>query len=283
MRAGRGVDVEVAGPDGPIGAIDWGGTGPPILLLHGGGANAAGWAPVVPHLAGRHRCISFDSYGHGRTPARQPSFEAFLDEIDAVIGHFGLPREELALVGSSFGGALAVWYGSVRPGVRAIVGVDSAPTTEHIGPWPPPTRADRTPDQWRAAGWGWSGDDTAYEAHVAALVADGEPELSARRAHQRGPDGRFHTRPDPEFLTALSVLGSRPDNPVVRVDNYARLRCPTLMLCATYGNAATNREFVDEMPQRFPMVSVVWLEGPHALDWHCPDVVARHVTKFLAR
>ncbi len=104
-------EVDVRGPSGPIGAIDWGGSGDPLLFVHGGGTNAAQWALVVPYL-GDYRCVSFDLPGHGRTPepTTRPYFPLWLEIMDAVIGHFALPRERLSLVGGSFGGALAVWY-----------------------------------------------------------------------------------------------------------------------------------------------------------------------------
>lgn len=79
-------EVEVPASTGPVAAMDWGGAGDPVLLLHGGGANAAEWAPLVDRLRDDARCVAFDSYGHGRTPALQaPTFELLLDQVDAVI------------------------------------------------------------------------------------------------------------------------------------------------------------------------------------------------------
>jgi pimeloyl-ACP methyl ester carboxylesterase len=277
------IEVEVAGPTGPIGAIDWGGTGDPILLLHGGGTNAAEWAPLVPGLTNHYRCVSFDSYGHGRTPAlKRPTFEGLLDEVDAVIDHLGLTRERLTLVGGSFGGALAIWHESVRPGCRAIVGLDAAPTSAHVGRRSGADRVDRTPEEYEAEGWGWSGDEAAYEARVATLVAEGEAEPCVRRAHKRGPDGLFQSVPSTEVIAALHNLGNRAGNPIVRVDNYALLRCPTLLLCATDGVSADNRWFVDSMPGRLPSVRVTWVEGPHQLSLRHSDLVARHITRLLS-
>ena len=237
----------------------------------------------MPHLLHRFRCISYDAPGHGLTPAPPTlSFESHLDEIDAVVDHFGLPRDRLALIGASFGGAVAVWYAGLRGGGRAVVGVDSAPMTEHLGLWPPPDLPDRGRDEWLALGLGGSGDQAWYDARVAELVGDGEPEAMVRRAIRWGPDGRYHAHPSADLLTALGRLGSRPDNPMVRVlETYARLERPTLLLCATRGLAASNREFVDAMPDRYPGLQVTWLDGPHTLSFSLPDVVAGHVVRFL--
>jgi pimeloyl-ACP methyl ester carboxylesterase len=277
-----GVDVEVAGPTGPVGTIDWGGAGDPILFLHGGGTNAAEWAPVVPYLVDDFRCVGLDNFGHGRTPApHEMTFEGMLDNIDAVIDTLALPRDRLTLVGGSFGGALAVYHQSARPGCRAVVGVDGAPRRSDIGEWPPPDRPVRTADEWRADGWGWEGDSAAFEARVAEFVSEGEPEECVRRSHVLGPDGIYREVPTPEFLEALESVGYRADHPLVGDRPYRSLRCPTLLVCATEGTAADNREYVDALPRRFPSVSVTWMEGPHALDWARPEAVAGHIREFL--
>lgn len=278
-----GVDVEVTGPTGPVGAIDWGGSGDPILFLHGGGTNAAEWAFVVPYLVGEFRCVGLDTVGHGKTFApAELTFEILHDNIDAVIDHMALPRDRLSLVGHSYGAALAACHESARPGCRAVVGVDGAPRRADLGEWPPPGRTLATVDDWRADGWGWAGDTAAFEARVAELVADGDPEPCVRRAHLLGADGIYREVPTPEFLVAFSALGLRPDNPMVGDRPYRSLRCPTLLVCATNGTTADNREYVDAMPGRFPPLSVTWMEGPHELNWAHPEAVALHIREFLA-
>jgi pimeloyl-ACP methyl ester carboxylesterase len=276
-----GVDVEVVGPRGPVGTLDWGGSGDPILFLHGGGTNAAEWAPVVPYLVGDFRCVGLDNYGHGRTPApSEMTFEGLLDNVDAVIDSLDLPRERLTLVGGSFGGALAAYHQATRPGCRAVVAVDSIRTAD-VEAWPPPDHDVRTADDWRAEGWGWEGDAAAFETRVAELVADGDPEPCVRRSHVLGTDGTYREVPTPEVIVAFSNIAHPADNPLVLDRPYQSLRCPTLLVCGTEGNAADNRGYVDAMPGRFPWVSVIWMEGPHALDWADPETVALHIREFL--
>jgi pimeloyl-ACP methyl ester carboxylesterase len=279
--AGMDDDIEISGPEGPIGAIDWGGAGDPLLLVHGGGTNAAQWAPVVPYLDD-YRCVSFDLPGHGRTPAPAASFyDLWLEVMDAVIAHFALPRERLAIVGGSFGGSLAVWYDGQRPGHRAVVGIDSAPWMGHVnGTFH--GREARTAESFRADGWGWSGDQAGYEANVAQMVAGGCPEPCARRKHLARPDGTYVEVPTPEFLECYHNVGSDPENPLVDPAIYGGLHCPTLMICGNDGMAAHNREYVDAMPDRFPMVSVTWVDGGHELDWERPELTAELTKRFLA-
>jgi pimeloyl-ACP methyl ester carboxylesterase len=276
-------EVEIDSASGPIAAMDWGGAGDPLLLLHGGGANAAEWAPLVAHLNDHFRCISFDSFGHGRTPATgRPTFDLLLGQVSEVIEHFRLPRHRLTLVGGSFGGALAVCFEALHPGCHAVVGLDSMPTAVHVGLRPNPDGVEHSAQHYEAQGWGWSGDHAGYLARVAEWVAEGDPEPYARRAHQQGADGRYHAVPSPAAIAALHNLGLRPDNPFARVENYADVRCPVLLLCATDGMAGDNRAFVDSMPQRFPMVTVTWLEGGHGLGREHPETVALHIRGFLS-
>jgi pimeloyl-ACP methyl ester carboxylesterase len=274
-------EIVVNGPSGPIGAIDWGGSGDPLLLIHGGGTNAAQWAPVVPHL-GNFRCVSLDLPGHGRTPApkSRPYFPLWLEIMDAVIAHFALPREQLALVGGSFGGALAVWYAGQRPGFRAVIAIDAAPAAVLAAS--PMRPQPRTAEEYRADGWGWTGDQAGYEANVAEMVADGCPEHCARRKHVLLADGRYQVRPTAEDLEVLGTPD--PENPMMEMGGamYGELDCPTLLVYGSAGMAAHDREYVDAMPDRFPMVSVTWVDGPHDLDWVRPELVAGLTESFLA-
>ena len=58
--------------------------------------------------------------------------------------------------------------------------------------------------------------------------------------------------------------------------------CPTLLIYGNEGTAAHNRDYIDAMPARFPMVSVVWVEGAHELDWDRPELMAELTKRFLA-
>jgi hypothetical protein len=157
------------------------------------------------------------------------------------------------------------------------------PTAVHVGLRPNPDGARHSARDYEVQGWGWSGDRAAYEARVAAWVAEGEPEPYARRAHRLGHDGRYQAVPTPDVIAALHNLGLRPDNPMVRVDNYADVSCPILLLCATDGLAADNRAFVDAMPRRFPSVAVTWVEGDHGVGRKRPELVAGHIKRFLGQ
>ncbi|MGX1777423.1 alpha/beta fold hydrolase [Nocardia brasiliensis] len=87
------------------------GTGRPLILLHGGGASARCWLPVLDRLATRHRVIAFDFPGFGQTPA--PGRDVHLD-LDWIVDGLAEQLRGLGidtpvdLVGNSMGGLIGL-------------------------------------------------------------------------------------------------------------------------------------------------------------------------------
>ena len=98
------------------------GAGPPMVLLHGPGAHAAGWLPAIPALAVTHRIIAPDLPGHGATAVADAPLDAdrVLSWLDALIDRT-CPTPPV-LVGQLIGGAIAARFAAGSPGsVRALV------------------------------------------------------------------------------------------------------------------------------------------------------------------
>ncbi len=100
----------------------------PVVLLHGGGANAHRWDALAPTLAERFHVVALDFRGHGDSDdpdARKPG--AFQHDLSALLAHLGDPRA--VLMGHSMGGHVAVTHAAscppeARP--RALVAVEVA-------------------------------------------------------------------------------------------------------------------------------------------------------------
>ena len=81
---------------------------PPVILLHGGLANADYWGKQIPALSRHHRVIAIDSRGHGRsTQGNRPlSYELLTDDVIALMDHLHIPQADV--VGWSDGAILAL-------------------------------------------------------------------------------------------------------------------------------------------------------------------------------
>jgi pimeloyl-ACP methyl ester carboxylesterase len=83
------------------------GSGPPMILLHGGLMSGETFGPVIGALAADHRVVLPDLQGHGRTADidRPIDVRLMADDIAALIDQLGLEKPDL--VGYSLGGGVA--------------------------------------------------------------------------------------------------------------------------------------------------------------------------------
>lgn len=93
------------------------GSGPPLILLHGGFGSAEMFGPNLGLLAAKHQVIGVDLQSHGRSPAagRPMRFESMADDIAALVEELGLERA--AIMGFSLGGGVALRTGIQHPDV----------------------------------------------------------------------------------------------------------------------------------------------------------------------
>src|SRR5438128_5630509 len=103
-----------------------GGSGPPLLLVHGLGGAAANWTELAPLLARRHRLLVPDLPGHGgSSPLPAVSgLSPFADRVALVAEREGmLPA---AVVGHSLGGMVVLRLALRRPDAVASLVLASA-------------------------------------------------------------------------------------------------------------------------------------------------------------
>lgn len=128
MPESRFLTIPGRAPDGGslrLHCIDWGGDGPPLLLLHGLSSSARIWDLMAPQLARHFHTIALDQRGHGLSdvPEEGYSFAGVTADVAAAIDALGLDRP--LVVGHSWGGNVAVQLAADYPDyVRGIGLVD---------------------------------------------------------------------------------------------------------------------------------------------------------------
>ena len=107
-------------------AVLEGGSGEPLLLLHGPGEHALKWLPVLPSLVTTNRVIAPDLPGHGSTrPTDVPlNADQVLEWLGAVID--ATCASPPIVVGHTVGGAIAARYAALhRDRIARVVLVDA--------------------------------------------------------------------------------------------------------------------------------------------------------------
>jgi pimeloyl-ACP methyl ester carboxylesterase len=98
------------------------GRGDPVVLVHGGWSDLHNWQPVAPALAESFLVVAFDRRGHGRSE-RLPDHGTRRDQEEDVAALIeNLERGPAHVVGTSFGGSIAIGLAARRPElVRSVI------------------------------------------------------------------------------------------------------------------------------------------------------------------
>lgn len=222
--------------------LEWGDTGPLVLLLHGYLEHAHGWDWVAPRLAaGGYHVFALDWRGHGESEwigaGGYYHFVDYVADLDGLLRQLGAP---VLLVGHSMGGGAAVLYAGTAPQrVRGLVSIEGL-GMPHLDP-------DGTPD--RVAAWlhdlhlierrGWSSVvfelavermRTRYplftEAAARHLVEHGTRDVGGERIWRFDPLHRTRA-PLPMPAMTAQTFWNRVSCPVLYVEGgQSRLRLP---------------------------------------------------------
>jgi pimeloyl-ACP methyl ester carboxylesterase len=268
-------DVRVPAGGLELHAVIWGrDQDPPVLLVHGNGAHAHWWDPLVPRLARGRRLIALDLRGHGESDRpreiayRLPDYERdFLAVLDA------LAPGPVPIIAHSMGARAALWLAARRPervhGLALIDTTLSGLDVEQVESFRLKIRDRR--------------DGAVYPSYEAAIAAyrlvpeePGVPPAVMRDlAHHalalRAP-GQWCVRFDRGVL-----LG---DGAQQLFDELARVRCPVRI---AYGRAAQRlgSSEIGTLRARLPGLRIDLLEGGHHLFLARPESIGSWLVEFL--
>lgn len=119
----------VDGEQGRLFVSDGGsGSALPLVFVHGGGANLSQWAGQLAHFRKSRRAIAYDLRGMGRSEVPvngDYSVAAMVEDLHRVVNALNVDR--FALIGHSYGGAVAASYAAAHPErVAAVIYADAA-------------------------------------------------------------------------------------------------------------------------------------------------------------
>jgi haloacetate dehalogenase len=274
-----------------------GGSGPPLLLLHGYPQSHLMWHAAAPLLADRHTVVASDLAGYGTSFRPPPSADhaphskraMALDQVEAMAA-LGFGR--FAVAGHDRGGRVAYRMALDHPDrVERLAVLDIVPTGEV---W---RRAD-----WRFAQGYWHWAFLAQPAPLPERLIGGDPQaffdLHARAAMGLGAEpGRY----PPDILDAYRRALDDPGAVEAMCEDYRasasvdvvlddadreagrRIACPVLVL---WGARSA-------LPGFYPDVLEVWrpwapdvrggaLDATHFLAEDRPEQTAARLLAFLA-
>ena len=226
--------------NGPVHYLDFGGSGTPLLMVHGLGGSALNWMDVGPEIAREHHAIAVDLAGFGQTPLfnRSAAVGANAEIVHSVIEN--VIGEPVILVGNSMGGHIAVLEAAAHPKwVTALVLVDPAIPGVHVRR-PDPTMlgimtALSIPGlaenllEWRTREYGPARLVKETLALVCADPSRVSPELV--EAHVRLTEERTHLgrQNGRSFLQASRSIGLRMADPRFWT-RVAQVQAPALLI-----------------------------------------------------
>ena len=106
--------------------LDWGGTGEPLILLHGLGDSPHCFDDLAPAFNDRHRVVAYARRGHGSSEGRSPyDAETLTEDLRQLVDH--LEMNTVHLAGWSLGGREITRFAELYPArVRTITYLDAA-------------------------------------------------------------------------------------------------------------------------------------------------------------
>ena len=250
---------------------DFGGDGPPALLLHGLAGHSGEWAQTASWLTARCRVIALDARGHGRSERFPADVSRDAVVADAVFVVEQLRLQPVVVVGQSIGGLTALSLAARRPDlVRGLVLVDASPSGGE-GVEEAVSATARALREWPAS-FGSRSDAHAFfaERFGGDLAAE-----AWTNGLERVEDGW-----QPRFDVEVMAQTLREAISVPSWEEWDSITCPTLVVRA--GNGMVEPEIAKEMTERLSSAQLVEIaDAAHDVHLDRPDEWREALTGFL--
>lgn len=251
-----------------------GGSGDPLVLLHGLTSNKSAWKPLLPTLEVDYRVYALDMRGHGksgRAPDNHYYVADYARDVIAFLKHLHAPT---ILMGQSLGALAAiVTTAQYSEGVRALILLDPPlfSYTDSIQLEP-----ERT--QWVSLVASTMKGNPSFDTIVARLRA-AMPDASDEQIK-----GIANYISGVAPGTADTVLRDEIWQGIDLLQALQQISCPTLLIHGDWDSGAVmRREDIEMFKANCPSALVVHLAGAdHSLKMQeQPEVVLQPVKDFL--
>jgi pimeloyl-ACP methyl ester carboxylesterase len=185
--------------------IDWGGDGPPLVMLHGLSGHVRTWDQTAAALAGRYRVLALDQRGHGDSDwAPRYGFGPMAEDLLTFLDALRLP--EVTMMGLSMGGIVSFVFAAAHPErVTRLIILDIGPEIASGGA--------RNVAASLAANDVFSSEDEALTQARAANPRPADETLRHRVRHglRSLPDGSLTFKFDKALRKPGAIFDQTPD------------------------------------------------------------------------
>lgn len=284
--------TRVTVPDGTI-RVRHGGSGPPLLLLHGNPQSHCNWHRVAPALAEHFTVICPDlrGYGESHKPPATPDHAPYAKremarDMVALMEHFGHRRFRLA--GHDRGGRVAHRLALDFPDrVERLAVLDIIPTIEHF---------ERANMEFALSYYHWFWFAQPHPFPEVLINAAPDAWFHAHTSRSPRPSGLF----DPDALADYLAAARRPENILGMCEDYraaatidlvhdresraagVKVQCPMLVLWgskgrigAWYDAPAIWTQYCSAAVAGFP------IDCGHYIPEEAPEATLHHFLRFF--
>lgn len=271
---------------GLISALDWGGPGPALLMLHAGGLCAGAFDPLARRLADACRPVAVDLRGHGASTAPREradfGYGALASDVLALLDALGV--ESAVGLGNSLGGGVLLRAAIERPGFFSALFLCEAAATS-VDPEMLERRVRRLGEAASRRRTVFEDPSELVERYSGKRPFDLFPreslEAHARWGLTERDDGRFELACSPEveaayYATSLSEIGAGMIEDRLSEIPAAGTRCVLVR-----GRRSPFPEESHQKQIELLQAQAVQVDGAHFLPQEDPDATAELVRERL--
>jgi esterase len=252
---------------------DWGGDGPPLVMLHGLSGHARTWDHTAAALSGGYRVLALDQRGHGDTEwAPEYGFAPMAQDLLGFLDVLDL--RDVTLMGLSMGGIVSFVFAAAHPErVSRLVVLD-------IGPEIAPAGATNVASALAAKDT-FSSEDEAFARARAANARPTDERLRHRVSHNMRtlPDGTLTFKYDKALQNPRNLFDQTPEE---LWQAWRAVSCPVLLVRGDDSDVLA-AETAQRMLAENPNVSMASVpDCGHSITLDNPDGLLAVVNPWLA-